>query len=171
MEEELNKLTNRVLKGLDKDFPIKSETISYIKDMLIAALNHGHGNLIAVVDDIDLIKSEGHLQNGFFLSEAIDFTKLLFDNYKLKSDQTATTLNVFTQLVVSMLNFDGITLFNSTGCVVGYHFIVDNNVAKGKAIVGGARTKAFEALKQTNGILACLMKSQDGIIKYFEKNE
>ena len=37
MEEELNKLTNRVLKGLDKDFPIKSETISYIKDMLIAA--------------------------------------------------------------------------------------------------------------------------------------
>ena len=171
MEAELGKLANMVFKDIKEDFPIKDEAVSYVKDMVISALNHGHGNLIAVVDDMDLIKSEGHLQNGFFLSEAIDFTKLLFDNYQFKSDQTATTLNVFTQLVVSMLNFDGITLFNSTGCVVGYHFIVDNNVVKEKAIVGGARTRAFEALKQTNGILACLMKSQDGIIKYFEKNE
>ena len=70
-----------------------------------------------------------------------------------------------------MLNFDGITLFNTTGSVVGYHFIVDNNVVGNKAIVGGSRTRAFESLKQTNGILACLMKSQDGIIKYYKKNE
>lgn len=68
-----------------------------------------------------------------------------------------------------MLNFDGITIFNSNGCVIGYHFIVDNSTVADKTIVGGARTRAFEALTQTNGIIACLMKSQDGNIKYFEK--
>lgn len=170
MEEELGKLADMVFKDI-KDFPIKDEAKSYVKDVFITALNHGHGNLIAVVDNIDLIKEEGHLQNGFFLSDTIDFAKLLLDNYQIKSDQTATTLNAFTQLVVSMLNFDGITLFNTTGSVVGYHFIVDNNVVGNKAIVGGSRTRAFESLKQTNGILACLMKSQDGIIKYYKKNE
>lgn len=48
-------------------------------------------------------------------------------------------------------------------------FIVDNSAVVDKTIVGGARTRAFEALTQTNGIIACLMKSQDGNIKYFEK--
>lgn len=169
LEKELEKLANAILKNIDRDFSIKEASITYIKDMFIAALNHGHGNLIAVADDIELLKSEGHLQGGLFLSDVIDFPKLLFDNNQQKSDQTATTLNAFTQLVISMLNFDGITLFNSKGCVAGYHFIVDNSVAAKKPIVGGSRSRAFEALTQTNGITACLMKSQDGNIKYFEK--
>lgn len=169
MEEELEKLANVILKDIAKDFPIKEASITYLKDMFIEALNHGHGNLIAVTDNIEQIKAEGHLRGGIFLSDEIDFVKLLFDNSLQKSDQTATTLNAFTQLAISMLNFDGITIFDSKGCVVGYHFIVDNSAAVDKTIVGGARTRAFEALTQTNGIIACLMKSQDGNIKYFEK--
>lgn len=169
MEEELKKLANVILKDIAKDFPIKEASITYIKDMFIEALNHGHGNLIAVTDNIEQIKAEEHLRGGIFLSDKIDFIKLLFDNIQQKSDQTATTLNAFTQLAISMLNFDGITIFNSNGCVVGYHFIVDNSAVVDKTIVGGARTRAFEALTQTNGIIACLMKSQDGNIKYFEK--
>ena len=169
MEEELAKLANVILKDIAKDFPIKEASITYIKDMFIEALNHGHGNLIAVTDNIEQIKAEEHLRGGIFLSDKIDFIKLLFDNIQQKSDQTATTLNAFTQLAISMLNFDGITIFNSNGCVVGYHFIVDNSAVVDKTIVGGARTRAFEALTQTNGIIACLMKSQDGNIKYFEK--
>lgn len=169
MEEELEKLANVILKDIAKDFSIKEASITYLKDMFIEALNHGHGNLIAVTDNIEQIKAEGHLRGGIFLSDEIDFVKLLFDNNQQKSDQTATTLNAFTQLAISMLNFDGITIFNSKGCIVGYHFIVDNSAAVDKTIVGGARTRAFEALTQTNGIIACLMKSQDGNIKYFEK--
>lgn len=169
MEEELEKLANVILKDIAKDFPIKEASITYIKGMFIEALNHGHGNLIAVTDNIEQIKAEEHLRGGIFLSDKIDFIKLLFDNIQQKSDQTATTLNAFTQLAISMLNFDGITIFNSHGCVVGYHFIVDNSAVVDKTIVGGARTRAFEALTQTNGIIACLMKSQDGNIKYFEK--
>lgn len=169
MEEELEKLATVIFKNVDENYPIKKEVITYIKDMFIEALNHGHGNLIAVTDDIGQVKIDGHLRGGIFLSDKVDFTKLLYENYQEKSDQTATTLNAFTQLTISMLNFDGITLFNSTGCVVGYHFIVDNNVAAENPIVGGSRTRAFEALTQTNGITACFMKSQDGNIKYFEK--
>lgn len=169
LEDELQKLISVILKDVDNGYPIRDNAATYMKDLFISALNHGHGNLIAVLDDMEQIKAEGHLQGGVFLSEGIDFTRLMLDNHNQKSDQTATTLNVFTQLVISMLNFDGITLFTSHGSVVGYHFIVDNSVVGSKAVVGGSRTRAFEALTQTNGIVACFMKSQDGNIKYFEK--
>lgn len=169
MEDEIQKLTDIILEDVEPSYPIRNETATYIKDMFIDALNHGHGNLIAVSDNIELLQKDGHLKGGIYLPDEIDFTSLLVDNHKQRTDQTATTLNAFTQLTISMLNFDGITLFNTKGCVVGYHFIVDNKLEAEKSIVGGSRTRAFEALTQTNGISACLMKSQDGNIKYFKK--
>ena len=169
LEEYLLSLSKTVLKNIEEGFPIKDEAVSYIKDMFISALNHGHGNLIAVSDNIEQLKEEGHLSGGIYLSERIDFPKLLLENYQKHSDQPATTLNAFMQLTTSMLNFDGITLFDTMGNVVGYHFIVDNKLDKERAIVGGSRTRAFEALTTLNGIKACFMKSQDGNLKYFEK--
>lgn len=122
--------------------------------MLISALNHGHGNLIAVTDNIEQLKAEKHLHGGIYLQEEIDLAKLLIDNNQEKTDRTATTLNAFTQLVISMLNFDGITLFSTTGTILGYHFIVDNKIDGGNQIVGGSRSRAFEALTHINGISA-----------------
>lgn len=122
--------------------------------MLISALNHGHGNLIAVTDNIEQLKAEKHLHGGIYLQEEIDLAKLLIDNNQEKTDRTATTLNAFTQLVISRLNFDGITLFSTTGTILGYHFIVDNKIDGGKQIVGGSRSRAFEALTHINGISA-----------------
>lgn len=87
--------------------------------MLISALNHGHGNLIAVTDNIEQLKAEKHLHGGIYLQEEIDLAKLLIDNNQEKTDRTATTLNAFTQLVISRLNFDGITLFSTTGTILG----------------------------------------------------
>lgn len=170
LEDNLLSLSKIILKDAGEGFPIQDEAVTYIKDMFISALNHGHGNLIAVTDNIGKLQEEKHLNGGIFLSERIDFTKLLLDNYQQHTDQSATTLSAFTHLTISMLNFDGITLFDTTGKVVGYHFIVDNNnLQTGKAIVGGSRTRAFEALTKINGIKACFMKSQDGNIIYFEK--
>ena len=122
--------------------------------MLISALNHGHGNLIAVTDNIEQLKAEKHLHGGIYLQEEIDLAKLLIDNNQEKTDRTATTLNAFTQLVISMLNFDGITLFSTTGTILGYHFIVDNKIDGENQIVGGSRSRAFEALTHINGISA-----------------
>lgn len=169
MEDEIQKLTDIILEDVEPSYPIRNETATYIKDMFIDALNHGHGNLIAVSNNVEQLQKDGHLKGGIYLPDEIDFTNLLADNHKQRTDQTATTLNAFTQLTISMLNFDGITLFNTKGCVVGYHFIVDNKLEAEKSIVGGSRTRAFEALTQTNCISACLMKSQDGNIKYFKK--
>lgn len=169
MEDEIQKLTDIILEDVEPSYPIRNETATYIKDMFMDALNHGHGNLIAVSNNVEQLQKDGHLKGGIYLPDEIDFTNLLADNHKQRTDQTATTLNAFTQLTISMLNFDGITLFNTKGCVVGYHFIVDNKLEAEKSIVGGSRTRAFKALTQTNCISACLMKSQDGNIKYFKK--
>ena len=154
IDETIKKLVNIIISYIEDDYPIKTEAGSYMKDMLISALNHGHGNLIAVTDNIEQLKAEKHLHGGIYLQEEIDLAKLLIDNNQEKTDRTATTLNAFTQLVISMLNFDGITLFSTTGTILGYHFIVDNKIDGGNQIVGGSRSRAFEALTHINGISA-----------------
>ena len=70
---------------------------------------------------------------------------------------------------MSMLNFDGITIFTNTGKICGYHFIVNNNAVADENVTGGSRTRAFEALCRIDGVLACFMKSQDGITKFYRR--
>lgn len=165
-DEALLELSHFILRDIEESYSIKNVAIFYIKDMLISALNHGHGNLIAVTNDVETLKAGEYFSGGIFLSEGINFPKLLQDNDRYKTDNTATTLNAFTHLTESMLIFDGITLFDTNGNVVGYHLIVNNKIEEDKTIVGGSRTRAFEALSRIDSICACLMKSQDGNIKY-----
>lgn len=166
LDEYLQNLVSDIFCDVKPEYPIRNESESYIKSMIISALNSGHGNLIAVTDDVERIKAENHLQNGVFLSSVIDFAEMLYENSQKHVDLTATTLNAYSKLAISMLNFDGITLFNTQGCIVGYHFIVDNKLEGVNPIVGGSRSRAFEALSRTAGVKSCFMKSQDGKIKY-----
>lgn len=53
MEDEIQKLTDIILEDVEPSYPIRNETATYIKDMFIDALNHGHGNLIAVSNNVE----------------------------------------------------------------------------------------------------------------------
>lgn len=169
IDDILDKLISVILKRKGVDYKIMSETVSYLKGMFINAFDCGHGNLVAVTEDVEQLKKGKQLQNGVYLTERIDFPAMMTDNFNEHSDNTATVLNAMTKLTISMLNFDGITLFDTEGCVVGYHFIVNNQLKEEKAFVGGSRTRAFNALCQTDGIIASFMKSQDGKINFWER--
>lgn len=143
----------------------------YFTEVLLHAMDVGHGNLIAVIDsDADIKDTFGDLlHGGAILTPKIKLLKMLIDSQNTDSDEFTNRLNCLTSATTSMLNFDGITFFDNNGCVVAYHYIVNNDKAGKKAAVGGSRTRAFNALAEFDFIKACLMKSQDGRILFDKK--
>lgn len=148
-----------------------TQITTYLEKLINEAIKIGHGNLIAVVKDDETIISQlkGILNGGVFLQRPIDLSEMIKNTEEAKSNITSVELKSFSSLVVSMLNHDGITVFTSKGRVIGYHFIIDNKIAEKTKIVGGSRTRAFEAMVTSNLCLACFMKSQDGNIKFYKK--
>ena len=129
-------------------------------------MNEGHGNLIAIVEDkADVIKSiKDNFNGGTLLAEQFDLASMMLE-IDPKDVFTSNKLRAYTTLLKSMLNFDGITLFSTTGKVMGYHYIVNNNDVPDEPIQGGSRTRAYHALKAKPFVRACFMKSQDGKLK------
>lgn len=145
--------------------------INYLKKVIRQALNEGHGNLIAVAEsNPEVIRSViENFHGGITLETPIDLSQLTSDCLVLHTEEASLTLNLYASLLQSMLNFDGITLFSNDGKIIGYHYIVNNNVVAEESIEGGARTRAFSALCSINGLKTCFMKSQDGRIKFKRK--
>ena len=111
------------------------------------------------------------------LKEGVDLTSIPIDfpftNNSIISEtdpnskvELNTELKMMSSLAVSMMNHDGITIFTNTGKIVGYHYIVDNKVIADDVIVGGARTKAFYAMVQSNQFKGVFMRKQEGDTKF-----
>jgi hypothetical protein len=134
-----------------------------IERILTKAVAECHGALIVVVPAPgDQLPPE--LADRVVLAPPID----LLDRYHLHVQEGKTAVSVSrlqtaTELVAGVVRSDGITLFNTTGCVVGYRgFIRSDNAPP--AAAGGARTRAFESLKLLlgKGVVAVYFRSQDG---------
>lgn len=168
-------LRNEVLdlsKCIAEDCKEYSESfLKFLEKTINDTLQKGHGNLIVVVKDEKNIKIPGVLKEGVPMNEnPLDLYRV-FCGYKHdeKDLEAHSQLKMNLELVSSMMNHDGITAFTSAGRVIGYHFIVDNNMKATDVIVGGARTKAFKKLCMSEGIMAVLMKTQEGVVKYCKR--
>ena len=149
------------------------EKSNFLVKSIRQALNEGHGNLIAVSDNNpDIIKSVTDNFHGGVLLEkdAINLDVIANDCMRLHTEEASKKLSSYTKLMQSMLNFDGITLFDNNGSIIGYHFIVNNDKVTDENIEGGSRTRAYLALCKIDGLKACFMRSQDGKINY-NRNE
>lgn len=170
-ELKLNSVIEQLVSNILCDSSITNipnliELSGYMQRLIVDALNSGHGNLIAVTEDVVALEATKGLKGGVYVEPVIDFVNLSLANLEEGSDCSATTMQKYYSIVKSMINFDGITLFDTKGCVIGYHFIVDNNLIEEQRIVGGSRTRAFVALSNLDGIKSCFMKSQDGNLKF-----
>lgn len=59
IDAELCKLVNNIFRDVsDDEYKIKYISISYLVSLIIDAFNCGHGNLIAVTDNTELLQSE-----------------------------------------------------------------------------------------------------------------
>ena len=135
----------------------------YIERILSSAIKDCHGTLIAVVpsgspalptslSDVVCIEPAFHLYERFkqHMEEG-------------KSALSVSRLQAASELVSGFISSDGITVFDDAGSVRGYRAFVHSNTG-GKPVSGGARSRAFEAMKSVIGkdLLAAFFRSQDG---------
>jgi hypothetical protein len=146
---------------------------TFFEKIITIALRIGHGNLIAVIDDSDisiekLITSE---KNGTYLPIPINFEQLIIEAETDKSNETSINLKSYSSILKAMLNHDGITVFTNKGKLIAYHLLIGTHYKEDEVLIGGARTKAFASMQNSNLFLSCFYKSQDGNMKIWKANE
>ena len=125
-----------------------------------------HGTLIAITRRNTV---PSFLKDGVVLTEPLDLYAAVAKKSQFNQEITNEhRLNAYAALIQGMVGSDGITVFNSKGKLLAYNcFIQSPNQVDGKLVVGGARTRAYEALRKKigKGINAVFIESQDGWTK------
>lgn len=140
-EDKVSKLSKTITSDIDEES--KDKVSAFIEKLIDKSLKVGHGNLIGVVEDSDdKVKAvQNNLDDGIYLSNPIDFGKMLKELEIDRSNEQSVRIRSFSSLITSMLNHDGITLFTTTGKLLGYQlFIKDNNNNEERKVIGGARS-------------------------------
>lgn len=163
LRDEVSNFCDVIVGDLDGD---KSGSKGIIEKTINTAIQQGHGNLIVVIKDEDEATAIPEiLKNGAKITP-IDFPVLYHDFcYGRKNLESHTCLEKYIDLVVSMLNHDGITVFTTKGKVIGFHFIVENDTRTTEEQEGGSRHKAYHKLCTSDQILKVLMRTQEGVTK------
>ena len=167
LRDEVADFCDVIVRDVKRD---KSESKEMINKAINTAIQRGHGNLIVVIEDKDedtVIPDV--LKNGVKVTP-IDFPDLYFSYFQGKgSIENHSALEKNIDLIISMMNHDGITVFTTKGRVVGFHYIVENNIKKTEENEGGSRHKAYNKLCTTQQIMAVLMRSQEGVTNLFKR--
>ena len=126
-----------------------------------------HGTIVLVVDK-DFVDTKNFLEDGIWLKEPIEFSKLFlqsksFNEFKLTS---------YADLITTMLNYDGITVIDNAGRIRAYNVFIESNQKASEKIIGGARKRAaYTLLKyKNNKFVGVYFQSQDGA-NFFEESE
>ncbi|WP_346209729.1 hypothetical protein [Aeromonas salmonicida] len=142
----------------------KDTSASYFEKLIGNALIIGHGNLIGVVKDNEdkLLFLKSKHRDGIYLRKPIDMYELLATSEEEKTREACTSNRLYSSLLESMLNHDGMTVLTTSGKVIGYHIFVKPQGSEEIGLIGGARTRAFEIMKYSECFECCFYKSQDG---------
>ncbi|MGN1222506.1 MAG: hypothetical protein ACI4T1_00005 [Christensenellales bacterium] len=137
-----------------------------IKTMFINIFDKAIKNIsgaICVVVDKDY-EDKGLLSDGIWLKEPIEFSKLFLQT-KSYSEQKLLAIS---ELFISMLNYDGITVIDNMGRIRAYNCFVETSMNNEKNIIGGARKRAAFTLINTKvkKIIGVYFQSHEGEIFY-----
>lgn len=126
-----------------------------------------HGTICLVVDK-DFSDKKEFFQDGTWLPEPIELAKLFlqsknFNEFKLTS---------YADLIMTMLNYDGITIIDNAGRILAYNVFIESDVKGSEKIYGGARRRAADTLlrHKNNKIVGVYFQSQDGDNFYKDSN-
>lgn len=165
-DEDTNELNNKkkildLAKCIATNVDIQNDKFkNFVERLLISSIKNSHGTLIAVVDGNTVPEA---LRDVIPVTPHID----LLDRFRLHIDEGRTAisvgrLQVAVELASGFICSDGITIFNTSGCILGYRAFIQNN--GGSSLAGGARSRAYEAMSDLvgNGLKAAFFRSQDG---------
>lgn len=119
-----------------------------------------HGCICLYIDDTK--KIDKRINNGIWLNSSLNFVSDLV-KYKQSNDYLDfIKLKNEVELSLSLINNDGISIFDKRGNMLAYNVFVKSKEELNLA--GGARRRAAESLilDKPNGCLAIYFQSQDG---------
>lgn len=131
--QEFSKLCFSKLRTTKKKLEELQILFSNIFTKVIDDLN---GAMCVIVDKD--YKDNGFFEDGIWLETPISLSKL-FTQSKSYSEEK---LQAITSLFINMLNFDGITIVDTTGRILAYNVFVESNMKRAKNVIGGARKRA-----------------------------
>jgi hypothetical protein len=122
---------------------------------------------ICVVVDKDYHGGEDRddfLDDGIWLREPISFSKLFIHG----QHDVEPKLTAISDVFMSMLNFDGITVVDNAGNILAYNVFVEANMKTSGYIIGGARKRAAYTIinSRKKGIIGVYFQSHDGEMFY-----
>lgn len=128
------------------------------KNIFSRIFQKSHGSICLIADkDNDLRNT---FKDAVWLPTPIEFYKLFtqkknFSEYKLSS---------YSELLDTMLNYDGITVIDNGGRILGYNLFIQSSASADDKIIGGARIRAANTLISMNnkGIIGVYFQSQNG---------
>lgn len=163
-EKDVDNIEDTQLKFISKIVSSSPEDsrepiVNFLRRLFTHVYRYGHGTLACVIDKdakIDTIFTD-----GIFLSVPIELCA---------SYSESSFLECIFELISGMMQSDGVTVFTNDGMVKAYNvFLEVDEKSKGeKKPSGGARSRAYEALCKTNGVISAYMQSQDGRILIHE---
>lgn len=118
---------------------------------------------ICVVVDKDY-QDKGFFSDGIWLSEPIEFSKLFLQTKSFNEQKLISVSELF----ISMLNYDGITVIDNLGRIRAYNCFVETNMNNEKNLLGGARKRAAYTIINTKlrKIIGVYFQSHEGEISY-----
>jgi len=168
-----NKHVEKLAQAITDSCPLeyRDQTKSFIAKTIQDAIKVGHGNLIGVVPDTEpcILKVQKDIDDGIYLARPIDIGSFIRISELEKSRESSVLLISHAQLMKSMLNHDGITIFTDAAKIIGYHMFIRQRGSTDVELVGGARSRAFQAMVNSQLFSACMYKSQDGQSKIWSE--
>ncbi len=127
-------------------------------------MHHVNGTICVIVDKD--YQDNGLFEDGIWLQEPISFSKL-FSQSKSYSEEK---LQAYADLLINMLNFDGITIIDNLGRLRAYNVFVEANNKKVGHVVGGARKRAAYCIlnARKRDIIGVYFQSHEGEVIYQE---
>ncbi|HDI3149400.1 hypothetical protein CGT81_16545 [Vibrio cholerae] len=157
-QSDLSKLVDCITNEVQENREFVHRILS---DSLSEAIKKSHGCLIAVSTSEQPPPTFNG--DGIQLSPVIDFHKLV--TLCINQDKEAGALISLTHILESMINTDGIVIFNQKAQLLGFNFFIQSSSTNS---FGGARSRAFEALcsKLDTELCGAYMQSQDGLTQF-----
>lgn len=143
----------------------KTALQKYFTRVLQTCMERSHGTILVAIESGSNLPPE--LADAVILAPKIAFSELLLNYRSTESSDAVVRLAMSETILQGFMASDGVVIFDTTASVIAYRgFYKDaKSVASAQAIVGGARRRAFEGLKQLVGtsIAGVLFRSQDGL--------
>lgn len=145
---------------------IKEKFIFYFANLLRRAVVGSHGTIVVCCENFNE-KKPPEIADVVLIEPSLDFMDAFRSYLTIGSAESITQLNRLEELLAGFLSCDGIVVFDTSGGVVAYRGFY-RSASPLPTVVGGARRRAFEGVKQLVGsaFVCALFQSQDGFTIY-----